>query len=165
MPRKIRRRSDLVKPVGRPVASLRRPTTCQMGYDSAWERLANCRRNEDYGLCQACLERRRLEVSSDVDHIIPIHVRPDWRLELDNTQVLCRTHHRKKTHEDSLRYGSSTATSLTVEQRKAREEANLLAKPPRSPGGEGLFSDRSKGRAWRTLRAFRREIGEGGGRG
>ena len=140
MARRIQRRSELQPQAGRSASALHCPSARSLGYDAAWDRLAKKRREADNWLCQTCIAYDRVTAARDVDHIIPLHVRPDWRLEFDNTQVLCRTCHRRKTHADSLRYGSSTATALTPKQRQAREEASRLETPPRSPPpGEPLF--------------------------
>src|SRR5262245_51217934 len=85
--------------------AVRRGSAAQRGYDTQWERVAVQRRQMDCYLCQACLKRGMLTPSSIVDHIIPIDVRPDWRLEIGNTQVLCRTCHAVKTDEDKRKYG------------------------------------------------------------
>jgi 5-methylcytosine-specific restriction endonuclease McrA len=139
MPRRIRRRSDDRRIVGRNVLDDRRPPTSELGYDAAWQRVAKHRRRADCHLCQVCLSAGRQTAANDVDRIIPIHVRPDWRLELANTQVICRPHHRMKTGEDARRYGSSTAQRLTAVQLAARSAALLLKQAPRAapPGGIG----------------------------
>lgn len=163
MPKRIKRRSELNKPIGRSAVAARRGSPRQLGYDTAWERIAKQRRDNDFGLCQECLLDGWLTVSQDVDHIIPLHVRPDWRLEFDNTQVLCRTHHRCKTEADSKRYGSSTATELTIAQQNARLEAQQLEQPPcATPGGEALRAIRDYGTS-RERRVCFREIGDRGG--
>lgn len=135
MPKRIQRRSDRPSAIGRNVLDHRRPPSRELGYDSHWQRVAQQRRHEDCYLCQLCLQTDRLTSSSDVDHIVPIHVRPDWRLEFDNTQVICRSHHRRKTILDARRYGSSTATTLTEGQRQARFAAQQLLHAPRSARG------------------------------
>jgi 5-methylcytosine-specific restriction endonuclease McrA len=137
MPGRIKRRSELTTRIGRRQLDARRGTSADLGYDHHWQRVAKQRRSADNHLCQLCLAENRLTPSSDVDHIIPLHVRLDWRLEFDNTQVICRPHHRKKTSADARRYGSSTAESLSAEQHAARLLARQLVHAPRAyPRGE-----------------------------
>jgi 5-methylcytosine-specific restriction endonuclease McrA len=94
--------------------------------------VAAVRRQLDCSLCQPCLNRDRLQPARTVDHIVPLHVRPDWRLELENTQVICNDCHRRKTLADSQRYGSSTARNLTEAQRNERQVVQGLRDPPRA---------------------------------
>jgi 5-methylcytosine-specific restriction endonuclease McrA len=135
MPHRITRRSERLPHVGRSVVAARHATACELIYDAAWQRVARLRRHADCYLCQICLAEEALTASSDVDHIIPIHVRPDWRLEFDNTQVICRSHHRRKSIADARRYGSSTARVLTPAQQQARRAAQQLMHAPRSARG------------------------------
>ena len=108
-----------------------RGSTTERGYDSDWERVAEHRRQLDCGLCQACINVGLVIASPIVDHIIPLHVRPDWRLEINNTQVLCHPHHTRKTSEDTKRYGGRMRTQLTPEQTWNRSEAQQMQRPPR----------------------------------
>jgi 5-methylcytosine-specific restriction protein A len=109
----------------------RRGTPAQRGYDASWAALANLRRQRDCGLCQECLKTNRLTASRIVDHLVPIHVRPDWRLVLGNTQVLCSSHHQQKTRTDTQTYGSSTQKTPTIKQQQNRTLAQQPRKPPR----------------------------------
>ena len=130
MQRPWKRRSELN---GRlpSAAAVNRATPTQRGYDAAWYRLAKRRRQADHWLCQPCEKEGRITPSNEVDHVIPLHVRPDWRLEFDNTQVICRCCHRRKTLDDAQRYGSSESCVITQDQRCAREGAMRMATPPR----------------------------------
>lgn len=89
----------------------RRGKTAARGYDATWRRVAKQRRELDYYLCRQCKSEGRNVISNLVDHIIPVHVRPDLRLDLANTQVLCPSCHGKKTDEDARRYGSAMRTT------------------------------------------------------
>lgn len=109
----------------------RRGSTKERGYDSAWERVAEQRRELDCYLCQACLAEGLVTASSIVDHIIPIHVRPDWRLEIGNTQVICHPCHTRKTSEDTRRYGGRSRVNLTRDQQENRQAAMRLTSAPR----------------------------------
>src|SRR4051812_5233733 len=118
----IRRRSELNER-RRTVGELHRGAPASRGYDWDWMRVARQRREADSWLCQPCLAQGRITASNEVDHIVPIHVRPDWRLEFDNTQVICRCCHRHKTLDDARCYGSSESRVINEDQRCAREAA------------------------------------------
>jgi 5-methylcytosine-specific restriction endonuclease McrA len=118
-------------PIARRYYDARRGTTKERGYDKDWERVAEQRRQLDCGLCQHCLKVRLVIPSRLVDHILPIHVRPDWRLEIDNTQVLCRDCHTRKTSEDMQQYGGPNNSNLTPAQQQNRAAAQRIERPPR----------------------------------
>src|SRR5262245_30258930 len=103
MPRRITTRSERISRMGTSNLAVRHTAAANLVYDAAWQRVAMQRRQTD-ALCQTCLAEGRVAAANDVDHIIPIHVRADWRLEFDNTQLLCRMHHRRKTAADVQRY-------------------------------------------------------------
>ena len=109
----------------------RRGSTTERGYDGDWKRLAEQRRQIDAELCQSCLALGRLSPSPLVDHIVPIHIRPDWRLELGNTQVLCRDCHTRKTSEDMRRYGGRTGRAPSLAQSEHIRAAQALPRPRR----------------------------------
>ncbi len=108
-----------------------RGTANERGYDGAWSKVAALRRRLDFGLCQDCLRLDILTLSKIVDHIVPIYVRPDWRLDIGNTQVLCGDCHRRKTSVDLRKYGHRVGP-LIPEQIANREQANRLEEPPRT---------------------------------
>lgn len=135
MPKRLKRRSDTKRRVGRNIYEVRRGSSSSQGYDADWERVAKRRRQLDYYLCQECLKRGHTTSAKDVDHIIPLHVRLDWRLEIGNTQVLCRMHHRAKTEHDNELFGSSTEVNVSVIQQTRRDAARRLQEPPRGAGG------------------------------
>lgn len=109
----------------------RRLTPAERGYDHDWAKVANLRRQIDCYLCQPCLEHQRLTPAKTVDHIVPVHVRPDWRLEVRNTQVICIGCHQQKTAKDTKQFGSSTATTLSADQIAARRVVQNMRDPPR----------------------------------
>ena len=118
-------------PIAAKIYDRKRGSTTERGYDGAWKKLSQQRRDLDAYLCQDCLKRGVLTPSPLVDHIIPIHVRTDWRLEIGNTQVLCTNCHRIKTSEDMQRYGGRAKRELTPEQMKNRSDALRITRPPR----------------------------------
>ena len=71
----------------------------------AWLKVRQQRLIKDKGLCQDCLEKKKISMATEVDHIIPVKVRWDLRLNLDNLRSLCHRCHMKKTAEDKKKYG------------------------------------------------------------
>src|ERR1035437_4947759 len=77
-----------------------RGSSASRGYDGAWQMVREQALKRDKYLCVACLADGRATPAVDVDHIIPLNVDPARRLDLSNTQSLCRPHHREKTEID-----------------------------------------------------------------
>ena len=103
---------------------------------AAWSKVAAWRRRLDFGLCQDCLRLDLLALSSLVDHIVPIYVRPDWRLDIGNTQVLCVYCHRRKTSADLRRYGHRDGVT-TLLQKHNRQQSQQLIQPPSADENPG----------------------------
>lgn len=113
-----------------------RGTSTQRGLGSDWTPIAEMVRERDGQMCQRCMEsdciidavesQCRSEDALPVDHIIPRHVRPDWRLEMQNCETLCQRHHKRKTDIDNKTYGSETAKHLTPAQVRNRELAQRM---------------------------------------
>ena len=118
-------------PLARKVWDRKRGSTTERGYDGAWKRVAEERRALDCCLCQECLKKGLVRPSQLVDHIVPIHVRPDWRLEIGNTWVLCYDCHSIKTSRDMERYGGRAERALTPERMRNRLAAQKMSHPPR----------------------------------
>jgi 5-methylcytosine-specific restriction endonuclease McrA len=90
--------------------------------------VANVRRNEDRYVCQPCLQENHLTSSKTVDHIVPIHVRPDWRLELGNTQVICTPCHQ----QDGGRHPALRQHTRGCDaEQQSNETGAMLIEPPR----------------------------------
>ncbi|NBS69248.1 HNH endonuclease [bacterium] len=66
------------------------------GYDSVWTRYSKLYLRQ-HPLCRSCEQLGRTTVASLVDHIIPLRLRPDLRLDPENLQPLCRSCHAVKT--------------------------------------------------------------------
>jgi 5-methylcytosine-specific restriction protein A len=62
-------------------------------------------------LCRRCEAAGRLTVTALVDHILPIWLRPDLRLDPDNLQGLCKPCHDAKTAEDLKQHGPPRPTT------------------------------------------------------
>lgn len=71
-----------------------RPDARARGYDWNWKKLRDrfIRKNP---LCARCVKRGDL-----VDHVVPVDVAPERRLDETNLQTLCRSCHKVKTDED-----------------------------------------------------------------
>jgi 5-methylcytosine-specific restriction protein A len=106
MPKNMR--PPLYRPPWQPTAAQRRadweraskrPDAVARGYDGAWARLrAEVLRDEPY--CRMCAAEGVMRDATLVDHVIPVAVRPDLRLNRANLQPLCDHHHLRKTHAE-----------------------------------------------------------------
>ncbi|UYL94103.1 HNH endonuclease [Geobacillus phage vB_GthS_PK5.1] len=70
-----------------------------------WERTRLAVLARDNFLCQECLKNKRITRAVIADHIVPLLVAWDKRLDMSNLQSLCQSCHNRKTAEDKRRYG------------------------------------------------------------
>lgn len=80
----------------------------QRGYDSRWEKLRAAHIAE-HPICEDCWEQDGVvnAESIEVDHVVPIEVAPERRLDPENLRTRCKAHHQRKTIEDRKRYGAA----------------------------------------------------------
>lgn len=77
-----------------------RPSAAKRGYDATWQKLRESVLAAEPA-CRYCQEMGITEPAEHVDHIIPLHVRPDLRLEPTNLQPLCpECHNSVKAREE-----------------------------------------------------------------
>ena len=74
-------------------------------YDSKWRKIRNKRIKAD-PLCAHCLAEGFITPGQEVDHIVAR--RDGGRDEYENTQTLCKKHHRLKTDEENRRWFSKS---------------------------------------------------------
>lgn len=73
-------------------------------YDYAWRKLRGSFIREN-SLCAECLRSETIREADVVDHIIPVRIEPELRLDAANLQSLCHHHHNIKTAQEKLKYG------------------------------------------------------------
>jgi len=66
------------------------------GYGKDWQRLRQ-RVLAEEPLCRLCHAEGRVTAATEVDHIEPLHLRPDLRLVRSNTRPICHPCHREVT--------------------------------------------------------------------
>lgn len=73
-------------------------------HSGPWIKCRDYIKIRDNGLCQHCLNSKRIKVGTIVDHIIPLAT--DWskRLDEDNLQLLCGGCHNVKTKSDLKKF-------------------------------------------------------------
>ena len=70
-----------------------------------WKLLREMALNRDLGLCQHCYKGNKITMADMVDHIVPVKVNWERRLDINNLQSLCNRCHSVKTTEDKKNYG------------------------------------------------------------
>lgn len=73
-------------------------------YDRGWQALRKAF-VQDHPLCRHCEAEGMIVAGQDVDHIIPVRIAPERRLDVTNCQHLCKRHHSLKSAEDRAKYG------------------------------------------------------------
>lgn len=73
----------------------------QRGYDRQWEKVQALKMKQD-PLCESCLREGKIKPAQMVHHKIPVDIRPDLRLVMDNLESDCWSCHQAIDH-DKLR--------------------------------------------------------------
>lgn len=73
-----------------------RGSAASRGYDRTWQRLRLVVLAEE-PLCRFCQQRGELVEATVIDHIVPIAVRPELRLDRSNLRALCKPCHDAHT--------------------------------------------------------------------
>lgn len=94
--------------------------------DRRWPALRHAAKRRDAFLCLSCGSRGDLEV----DHIVPVRLRPDLAFDLDNLQTLCVRCHARKT---AIEVGISPPDPKRQQWRELVDEL----RPPQSSQGQG----------------------------
>lgn len=103
-PGRFRPRGSGVKAAPKPKRlNDRRGSAASRGYDADWRRLREVILAEE-PLCRRCADMDAVTAATMVDHIVPIEIAPERRLDPDNLQPLCERCHRIKTAEDMALY-------------------------------------------------------------
>lgn len=90
---------------GRKQADNRRGSAAARGYDWAWSRLRASVLSRS-PLCVMCQAQGRVTVANEVDHIVPIRLAPERRLDESNLQTLCKPCHSTKTAREDAGFGN-----------------------------------------------------------
>jgi 5-methylcytosine-specific restriction protein A len=80
-----------------------RGSSAARGYSSDWTKLRNIFINEN-PLCAHCLARGEIKAATLVDHIVPVRVAPERRLDKTNLQSLDDACHAIKSEGDRRRW-------------------------------------------------------------
>ena len=65
-------------------------------YDGVWRKLRRIHLDK-HPLCLHCEAEGKLTEASEVDHVVPVKIAPQRRLDPTNLQSLCKSHHSQKT--------------------------------------------------------------------
>lgn len=103
MPSKPRTLAGILRPrrVGDAEYNNRRrdPVAARVYRSSRWTAV-RARVLRDHPLCTSCAAAGRTELASQVDHIVPVRVRPDLAYDPTNCQPLCTVCHAAKSQAE-----------------------------------------------------------------
>lgn len=77
------------------------PSAAARGYDEAWRKLRAQHLAAEPN-CRKCALQGIEEPARIADHIVPVRLAPDRRLDPTNLQSLCWSHHMQKTRREKL---------------------------------------------------------------
>ena len=78
------------------------------GYDAEWVSARDPYLRSVHGRCEECARRGYLRSADVVDHIIPVRLRRDLRLDRNNLDALCHGHHngwKRRLEEYAIKSG------------------------------------------------------------
>jgi len=106
-----RHKSKRVAPRHQPIQA-QRGTTAERGYGARWQK-ARAHYLSKYPLCVECEAQGRVEVATDLDHIVPHKgdMERFWDFK-NNVQSLCKRHHSIKTSKEDGGFGNRGDKSL-----------------------------------------------------
>jgi 5-methylcytosine-specific restriction protein A len=79
----------------------RRPAWVTTHYNSTpWKKVRAMKKRAN-PLCQDCLDEGKITPTQEIDHVIPLTVRPDLALVMENLRSLCVECHRAKTRGET----------------------------------------------------------------
>jgi 5-methylcytosine-specific restriction protein A len=81
----------------------RRGSAASRGYDKDWRRVRLAVLDTE-PCCRVCMSEDRVTPAVLVDHIVPLDIAPERRLDRTNLQPLCTLCHAIKTADDMARY-------------------------------------------------------------
>ena len=85
----------------------------QLLWRSKWYKDLRRRMMTQEPMCRMCSKEGLSVAAEELDHIIPLHLRPDLAQDENNLQPLCRPHHQQKTaRENSKRAGANLEGDL-----------------------------------------------------
>jgi len=99
-------------------ATKKKVTSAKGGYDGDWERIRKAVLLRDGYLCQVnnsedCTKDMP-RPAVEVDHLVPITVRRDLRLDMRNLQASCLKCNRRKVHTDRTPEGQRRIKELSA---------------------------------------------------